>query len=486
MSVPLEDPSALLPAEGARLDALVELRDVFKIYDEEGQQTVALRGANLTVHPGERVAILGPSGSGKSTLLSLAAGLSAPSAGAILLAGRSLADMPEDVRARARQSGLGLVFQRDNLVPFLTARENVELAMAVNGDRRQRALQLLRRVGLGDRVEHTPARLSGGEQQRAALAVALANDPALLLADELTGELDSETAADVMRLLADLNRERGLAVVVVTHNPAVAADADRVLRMMNGVLTPINVEVGVADNPPPSSAQVKGVEVGPAVLEATNLVKTYPGGVQALRGVSLAVSAGETLAVVGPSGCGKSTLLNLLGSLDRPTSGSLTLAGRSLTAVDAASLAVLRRREIGFIFQAHNLVASLTAAENVALPLVLDGIPEAEWRPRAEALLAAVALGPAVEKLPDQLSGGERQRVAIARALAHQPRVVLADEPTGSLDSDTAEQVTQLLIDLAHVERLALIVVTHDPRVAAACERVLPLRDGLEVRDGAR
>jgi ABC-type lipoprotein export system ATPase subunit len=478
-------------ADGTRrteADAVIELRDVFKIYDEEGHQTVALRGACLVVKPGERVAILGPSGSGKSTLLSIAAGLSAPSAGVILLGGRSLTAMPEDERARARQAGLGLVFQRDNLIPFLSARENVELAITAYGDRRQRAVQLLRRVGLGDRLEHTPARLSGGELQRAALAVALANAPRLLLADELTGDLDSETAEDVMSLLAELNRERGLAVVLVTHNPAVAAGADRVLRMANGVLTPVAVSAAdlAAEDPVAlaSGGRVDGeaqLGIEQTVLEATDLTKTYPGGVRALRGVSLAVRSGESLAVVGPSGCGKSTLLNLLGSLDRPSSGSLLLDGRSLAELDAASLVLLRRREIGFIFQAHNLVATLTAAENVALPLVLDGTPEADWRARAQALLQAVALSPAADKLPDQLSGGERQRVAIARALAHRPRVLLADEPTGSLDSETAGHVTDLLINLARMQRLALIVVTHDSRVAQACDRVLHLRDGLEV-----
>jgi ABC-type lipoprotein export system ATPase subunit len=216
------------------------------------------------------------------------------------------------------------------------------------------------------------------------------------------------------------------------------------------------------------------------MIEGTALVKTYPGDVRALRGVSLAVRSGESLAVVGPSGCGKSTLLNLLGSLDRPTSGSLTVGGQSLTTLDATSLALTRRRAIGFIFQAHNLVATLTAAENVALPLVLDGQPEDQWRPGVNELLQSVGLALAGDKLPDQLSGGERQRVAIARALAHEPGVLLADEPTGSLDSENATQVTQLLIDLAHRQRLALIVVTHDPGVARACDRVLHLRDGLE------
>jgi ABC-type lipoprotein export system ATPase subunit len=471
------------------MDTVVELRDVFKIYDEEGHQTVALRGANLVVAAGDRVAILGPSGSGKSTLLSIAAGLSAPSAGEILLGGRSLAAMPEAERARARQAGLGLVFQRDNLIPFLTALENVELAVSTDVDRRQRAVQLLRRVGLGDRLDHTPARLSGGEQQRAALAVALANQPPLLLADELTGELDSETADQVMSLLSELNQERGLAVVLVTHNPAVAAGADRVLRMSNGLLTPVDQHSSDLQARDPGArfdAQRVEHRDEKTVLEATGLTKTYPGGVKALRGVSLAVGSGESLAVVGPSGCGKSTLLNLLGALDRPSSGSLTLGGRALTELDARNLVLLRRREIGFVFQSHNLIGTLTAAENVALPLVLDGVPEAEWRPRALALLEAVALSPRVGRLPDQLSGGERQRVAIARALVHKPRVLLADEPTGSLDAENAAHITDLLIDLAHGEKLALIVVTHDARVAGKCDRVLQLRDGLEVPAAGR
>lgn len=465
-------------------DALVELRDVFKIYAEDGIETVALRGAWLTVGRGERVAIVGPSGSGKSTLLALAAGLSVPTAGRVLLGGRPLAEMPAEERAKALRLGLGLVFQRDNLIPFLSAVENVELAIALPDGRRSRAVALLQRVGLGDRLEHTPARLSGGEQQRAALAVALANDPPLLLADELTGELDSETAEQVLGLLADLNRERGLAVVLVTHSPSVAAGADRRLRMLNGLLEPMTElpasdGLGLARGP---QADLSVTQTGTAVLEATDLTKTYPGGVAALRGLSLAVSAGESLAVVGPSGCGKSTLLNLLGALDRPTSGSLTLGGRSLDTLDGPSLALLRRREIGFIFQAHNLVATLTAAENVALPLILDGRTEAEWRPRAQELLAAVDLVDAAEKLPDQLSGGQRQRVAIARALANGPRVVLADEPTGSLDSEAADRAVHLLTDLARSQGLALVVVTHDAHVARACDRVLYLRDGQEAR----
>jgi ABC-type lipoprotein export system ATPase subunit len=473
--------------KGDRADTLggpaapaLELRDLFKIYREGPIETVALRGADLAVAPGEFVAIVGPSGSGKSTLLALAAGLATPSAGKVLLEGRDLAALGEEARAELRRRRVGLVFQRDNLLPFLSARENVILALADGGDRRGRAAALLARVGLGDRLDHRPARLSGGEQQRAAIAVALANDPALLLADELTGELDAATAEGVMRLLEELNRERGTAIVLVTHNPELAARAGRAVRMLDGLLAPFDPVAALAARR--AERRVAGVAgaaaAGPAVLEASGLTRTYPGGVQALRGVDLAVAAGERLAIMGPSGCGKSTLLHLLGGLDRPTAGAVTLAGRPLSALAGAALALRRRREIGFVFQAHNLLSALTAAENVALPLALDGIPEGERQARALALLDAVGLRAQAEQLPDQLSGGQRQRVAIARALAHRPPLLLADEPTGSLDSDSAARVAALLTTLARDEGLALVLVTHDPDVAARCDRVLWLRDG--------
>jgi ABC-type lipoprotein export system ATPase subunit len=461
----------------------LELRDLFKIYREGSIETVALRGADLTVAPGEFVAVVGPSGSGKSTLLALAAGLATPSAGQVLIEGRDLAALGEEARADLRLRRVGLVLQRDNLLPFLSAHENVILAIADGDGRRGRATALLERVGLGARLDHRPAQLSGGEQQRAAVAVALANDPALLLADELTGELDSATAAGIMRLLADLNRERGTAIVLVTHNLDLAARAGRAVRMLDGLLTPCDPAAAsaarrVAPSPIVALRETTG---GADVLVAVGLTRRYPGGVEALRGVDLTVGAGECLAIMGPSGCGKSTLLHLLGGLDRPTAGVVTLAGRPLSTLAGGALALRRRREIGVIFQAHNLLAALTVTENVALPLVLDGRPEHERRTRALALLDAVGLRAQADQFPDQLSGGQRQRVAIARALAHRPRLLLADEPTGSLDSASAAAIAALLTTLAHDEGLALVLVTHDPDVAARCDHILRLRDGRPV-----
>lgn len=464
--------------------AVLELQDVFKIYREQEIETVALRGASLKVEAGEFVAIVGRSGSGKSTLMGIAAGLTSPNAGKVLIGGRDIGRIKEEERANLRQRYLGIVFQNNNLVPFLSACENVELVMAkanYNGSsRRTQAIALLTRVGLAQRLNHRPGQLSGGEQQRVAIALALANNPTLLLADELTGELDSATAASIMQLLHELNRERGMAVVLVTHNLELAAQAGRGMRMADGLLTAFDpaAEQAEIEAARQLSGTVFGQATGPMVLDARGLSKTFKGGIEALREIELEIHAGASLAIMGPSGCGKSTLLNLLGGLDRPTQGKVTLNGQPLSELDNNALALVRRREIGFIFQSHNLIATLTATENVALPLLLDGVAAQERQARAMELLNQLGMTTLADKLPDQMSGGQRQRVAIARALAHQPKLVLADEPTGSLDSDTAAQVAALLTDLAHSQGLALVLVTHDPQVAARCDRVIHLLDG--------
>jgi len=216
----------------------VVIQDVFKIYKEGDVETVALRGANLTIAPGEFVAISGRSGSGKSTLLNLMGGLAVPNAGRIVIEGTDLSRLNEGGRAAFRREHIGVVFQSDNLIPFLTARENVALPMTLSNrrDAGAQAEALLKEVGLNERIHHRPGQLSGGERQRVAIAVALANQPKVLLADELTGELDSSTADRVMELLATLNTKRGLTLIVVTHNPQVAARAARQVRIHDGQL----------------------------------------------------------------------------------------------------------------------------------------------------------------------------------------------------------------------------------------------------------
>ena len=219
----------------------------------------------------------------------------------------------------------------------------------------------------------------------------------------------------------------------------------------------------------------------PAVLvHAKGLRKDYGSGeglVRALDAVDLDVSRGEAVAVMGPSGCGKSTLLHLIGGLDRPSAGQLSVAGRRVDELSERALAYLRRDEIGFVFQAFQLMDELTAQENVELPALLAGYSPSGARARATALLEQVGLADRARHLPSMLSGGQRQRVAIARALVNDPDIVLADEPTGNLDSASAFDVLSLLEDL-HARGLTLMIVTHDERIATAADRLISMRDG--------
>ena len=226
-----------------------------------------------------------------------------------------------------------------------------------------------------------------------------------------------------------------------------------------------------------------------SLLRLANVTKRYPGAgggdLPVLRGLSLDVAPGETVAIVGPSGCGKSTLLNLIGTLDLPDSGELVLDGQRLDTLDELALAATRNRQIGFIFQAHHLLPQCTVLENVLVPTLADTgragspLPAAESPlNRAKHLLTRVGLGERLHHRPGQLSGGERQRCAVVSALINQPKLLLADEPTGALDRATADSLASLLLDLNREQGTALIVVTHAPDLARKMSRVLELRDG--------
>ncbi|WP_405448321.1 ABC transporter ATP-binding protein [Streptomyces erythrochromogenes] len=224
------------------------------------------------------------------------------------------------------------------------------------------------------------------------------------------------------------------------------------------------------------------------VLQLERLVRTHGSGateVHALRGIDLAVYPGELVAVMGPSGSGKSTLLTLAGGLDVPTGGRVLVEGTDITAAGRKQLAALRRRSIGYVFQDYNLIPALTAAENVALPLELDGTSARKARAAALAALAEMNLGVLADRFPDEMSGGQQQRVAIARALVGDRRLVLADEPTGALDSETGESVLGLLRSRCDAGA-AGVLVTHEPRFAAWADRVVFLRDGSVVDETIR
>ena len=216
------------------------------------------------------------------------------------------------------------------------------------------------------------------------------------------------------------------------------------------------------------------------VLELCDVVRRFGAGpteVVALDGVSLAVEPGELVAVMGASGSGKSTVLHLAGGLDRPTAGRVLIEGRDLAALSATGLAAVRRRQVGFVFQRYNLVPALTAVENVLLPLEFDGRPGREARRLAEASLERVGLSRPFDRFPDELSGGEQQRVAIARAVTGDRRLLLADEPTGALDTVTGDLVIGLLVELV-AAGAGVVLVTHEPRFASWADRVVFLRDG--------
>lgn len=227
-------------------------------------------------------------------------------------------------------------------------------------------------------------------------------------------------------------------------------------------------------------------DLAPAILEATGLCRTYRQGgreVGGVRDVTLSIPHGQFLAITGPSGSGKSTLMHLLGGLDRPDSGEVVLEGRSFAALDDADLALVRRRRLGFVLQFFNLLPTLTAEENVAFPLMIDGAPD--WMDRARLALDSVGLTDRASHRPMEMSGGEQQRVALARALVADPALVLADEPTGNLDSLTGEEILQLLRAAADNGQ-TIVMVTHDLRAASYADRIIRIVDGALVgEDGS-
>lgn len=235
---------------------------------------------------------------------------------------------------------------------------------------------------------------------------------------------------------------------------------------------------------PSDSSQSEPAIPSSAVFEATGIRKDYDDGqVQALRGVSFQIREGEFVAIVGPSGSGKSTLLQMLGALDQPNEGTLRYRGESL--IDMPDLAAYRANQIGFIFQAFHLLQTFTAIENVQIPMFEGDRSRSEWRTRAFELLKSVGLEQRVDHFPSKLSGGERQRVAIARSLANSPSVLLADEPTGNLDSENAHIILDLLTTLHHERQMTMVLITHDMSVAKRASRAIQMMDGRIVFDGA-
>jgi len=221
-------------------------------------------------------------------------------------------------------------------------------------------------------------------------------------------------------------------------------------------------------------------------IEALELEKEYGLGqlsVHALKNINIKISTGEFTAIIGPSGSGKTTLLNILGTLDKPTRGKIFIEQHDISALKEKNIVKVRRRKIGFVFQFYNLMPALTAFENIELPMIVNGVPKKKSQERANALLAAVGLTERAHHRPDQLSGGQQQRIAIARALANKPTIILADEPTGDLDTTTGEQIMRILYNLSKEQGTTVIVTTHDLSILKLADRVLKMKDGQIISD---
>jgi ABC-type lipoprotein export system ATPase subunit len=388
---------------------------------------------------------------------------------------------------------------------------------------KRRAAELLERVGLEGRGKARRLELSGGEQQRAALCVAIAVRPRLLLVDEVTGQLDAATGRAILELLSGLARDEGATVLLATHDPRAAGVADRVVTIRDGRVTGelhgaqgrryVFVDDGGLIRLDPDDLRAAGIagaaEVavghGMVVLRGTGAPGAYAeaperhtaaGGValvelehvrrrfrtraetvDAVAGVTLALKSGSFHALVGPSGCGKTTLLHLIAGLDRADHGTVTIAGEDVSTRSREQLAQLRARAVAVVPQVSALVAGLSALDNVALGLRARGVNASNARTRAYEALEDVGLHELAKRSASGLSGGERQRVALARALATGAPLIVADEPTANLDEANAIKVAELLAERAR-SGTCIVCATHDASVTARASTVIAMRDG--------
>ena len=509
----------------------VELDHVFRVYPTEEGGSAALQGLTFTVGEGEIVVVFGPSGSGKTSMLRILAGLDRPSAGRVDVLGVDLRRLRRRRLDDFRGRFLGYADQHygSALASELTARELIALPLGLAGTRRaaqlERADALLEIVGLADRGDAHPYELSGGEQQRIAVAAAVARRPRLLLADEPTAELDSQSAARVYGLIERVVRDESASAIVVSHDPASVAIADRIVHVRDGR---VSAETGPDGREGESivvgrggwirlpeeflqrsrivtraQARVEGSEIvisgdenvpepsitsdgdrrrrrGPAapVAELRGVVKLFGSGPRATEvfdGFSARLSEGRFTVVTGPSGSGKSTLLNLLAGLEVPNEGEVVVVGEAMSSLDRTARAELRRTRLGVIAQDAGLVPFLSAQENVALALAARGLSDTEADTAAAEALGSVGLGELARQRVARLSLGERQRVAIARAVAGRPRLLLADEPTARLDAANAQQVGALLARLVDERGTTIVCATHDPLVIEHADEELEL-----------
>jgi len=520
----------------AMSEPVVELRDVFCVHRTNEGDAAALAGTNLELARGEVLGVLGPSGAGKSTLLRVVAGIQPPSAGVVRVLGRDIGRMPAGSRSRLRHELVGFLGQHTEtaLSPDLRMRDAVGLPLALRGvpkrERRIRVGELFAAAALADRADALPRELSGGERQRFALCAALAHRPALLLADEPTGELDDASADATRALIVELARTNGTSVILVTHDPATAEIADRTLRIRDGRIvgdrrggqetlvvddgwlrlpselltqsgigpgkgqrarvrpTPDGVIVTRADSdsgptgsagPAAASARPQPpVPWAPVQVELRSVARTYGRGPtrrDVLDGLTHDFAPGQMTAITGRSGAGKTTLLKLVAGLDRPSSGQVMLDGHPLGDRDGEQLASLRRERIGYLSQEPAPIGFLSAEENAVLALRIRGWDADAAAERAAMALTRAGLADRARQRVHRLSAGEAQRLALARALASAQGLLIVDEPTSRQDENNARAVAALLTAAAHEEGQTVICATHDPALIGQADQVVVL-----------
>ncbi len=514
-------------------EAVVELRDVFCVHRTNEGDAAALAGTNLELARGEVLCVLGPSGAGKSTLLRVVAGIQEPSAGIVRVLGRDIGRMPARSRSRLRHELVGFLGQHADaaLSPDLRMRDAIGLPLALRGvprrERRRRVDELLGATALAERADALPADLSGGERQRFALCAALAHRPALLLADEPTGELDDVSAHATRTLIVELARTNGTSVILVTHDPATAEAADRTLVIRDGrivgdrrggeeslvvddgwlrlpseLLTQAGIGPGKGQRarvrPTPDGVIVTRAvsdsgPVGPAAARArpqppapwapvqvglVSVARTYGHALtrrQVLGGLTHDFAPGRMTVITGRSGAGKTTLLKLVAGLDRPSSGQVVLDGHPLGDRSGEQLASLRRQRIGYLPQEPAPIGFLTAEENAVLVLRIRGWDAEAAAERAARTLTLAGLADRAGQRAGRLSAGEAQRLALARALASARGLLIVDEPTSRQDENNARAVAALLAAAAHEDGQTVICATHDPAVIGRADKVVVL-----------
>ncbi|MFN2212518.1 MAG: ATP-binding cassette domain-containing protein [Anaerolineales bacterium] len=505
---------------------IIQLRDVVKAYTTGGGPFLALKDVNFEIQKGEFLGITGKSGAGKTTLLNMISGVSNLTSGEVLFHAPHrgsqgplipIHKMNEDQLAHWRGENVGIIYQSFELMPTLNLVENVMLPPDFLGSYRpiiskERALELLELVEIVEHAYKIPAHISGGQKQRVAIARAMVNDPALIIADEPTGNLDSVTADTIFKIFEKLV-DQGITIVMVTHDVSLAPRFSRRLHIVDGVVGPppestfhhldqAQIQASLAnDQAPPEpvfvdsgAAELNGISASdqppkerrvpqqnhPAIV-LHNVHKVYAnaaGEFVALKSINMQLNYGQFISIVGKSGCGKSTLLNMITGIDHPTDGEVIVGDEHIYDMGKSERALWRGKNMGVVFQFFQLLPTLTLLENTILPMDYCKVyPFNERAERAMKLLKMVGLEDQAYKLPAAVSSGQQQSAAIARALATDPAIILADEPTGNLDSRSAENILNIFEQLADQGK-TILIVTHDPSITRRTDQTIILSDG--------